>query len=347
MKRLLQIISLTLLLALILPPATTRVVSAAGLTVDVQIAASPDDGSCDDGNNFPTNVYAECATAWVKTGLRWAINIPAGATVLSANITVKAADNDSGTYNGKIELFDSDNATDFSSSFWNRAVYTSAGNVTWDYVDWTVNEWYTSPEIKTLVQAFIDRPGYSPGNYLGLRITGLNEVSDWRAFLTYDSGSGNAAWLHIQYAVPPTVITQAASSVEETTATLNGNITDIGGENCDERGFDWDIDSGAPYANNWTESGSYETGAFTKGITSLSPGTTYYYRAKAHNSADWGYGGEQSFTTKPNPPTGLSDTGRTATSISLSWTKGSGAEKTMIRYRTDQYPTGTSDGTQA
>ncbi len=145
----------------------------------------------------------------------------------------------------------------------------------------------------------------------------------------------------------PTVTTSAATSIEETTATGNGNITATNGENADERGVEWGTAGGGPYPNSVTESGNYGTGAFTKNIITLDPGTTYYYRAKAHNSAGWGYGSEQNFVTKPNPPTALADTARTATSISISWTKGSGAEKTMVRYRTDQYPVSVSDGTQA
>ncbi|MBA7666524.1 hypothetical protein ES703_74605 [subsurface metagenome] len=79
-------------------------------------------------------------------------------------------------------------------------------------------------------------------------------------------------------------------------ATLNGTITDIGGENCDERGFDWDIDSGEPYANSWTETDSYGTGEFSHQVTGLPEDQTIYFRAKAHNSAGWGHGGEQSFS---------------------------------------------------
>lgn len=80
-------------------------------------------------------------------------------------------------------------------------------------------------------------------------------------------------------------------------ATLHGNITDTGGENCDERGFDYDYDSGAPYASSWTETNSYGTSAFSHEITGLTEGVTVYFRAKAHNSAGWGYGGEKSFVT--------------------------------------------------
>ncbi len=79
-------------------------------------------------------------------------------------------------------------------------------------------------------------------------------------------------------------------------ATFNGNITDTGGENPSTRGFEWGLYSGA-YPNSWTEAGSFSTGAFTHQFTDLPFQVTIYYRAKACNSAGWGYGAEVSFTT--------------------------------------------------
>jgi hypothetical protein len=84
-------------------------------------------------------------------------------------------------------------------------------------------------------------------------------------------------------------------------ATLNGTITNTGGENCTQRGFDWGVTSGV-YPNSWTETGSYGTGAFSHLIDNLDLNKVYYFRAKALNSAGWGYGGEKSFQT-PAPVT--------------------------------------------
>jgi hypothetical protein len=94
----------------------------------------------------------------------------------------------------------------------------------------------------------------------------------------------------------PIVTTLAATSVQETSATGNGNIASIGIGNCDQRGVRWGTVSGT-YTSTSTDSGSFGTGAFTKEMTGLIPGTTYYYQAIAHNSAGWGYGVEQSFAT--------------------------------------------------
>ena len=92
------------------------------------------------------------------------------------------------------------------------------------------------------------------------------------------------------------VTTSAATSITSSSATLNGSVTNTGGENADQRGFDWGTSSGN-YSGSWTESGSFGTGSFSQEVTGLNPGTIYYFRAKAHNSSGWGYGNEQSFTT--------------------------------------------------
>ena len=93
-----------------------------------------------------------------------------------------------------------------------------------------------------------------------------------------------------------TVTTSATTSITSSSATLNGSVTNTSGENADQRGFDWGTSSGN-YSGSWTESGSFGTESFSHGVTGLSPATTYYLRAKAHNSSGWGYGNEQSFTT--------------------------------------------------
>jgi hypothetical protein len=95
----------------------------------------------------------------------------------------------------------------------------------------------------------------------------------------------------------PTVTTDSASSVT-TFATLQGTITSAGGENPSTRGFAWGT---SPTLQNsgvvatTTESGSFGTGLFSKVISGLTVGTTYYFRAYAFNSVGTGFGAIQSF----------------------------------------------------
>jgi len=127
----------------------------------------------------------------------------------------------------------------------------------------------------------------------------------------------------------PTVSTQAASSVEISTATGNGNIISTGGENADKRGFVYDTSTkslpgnvaptSSGYAYYAEDSGSYGTGAFTKGLSSLSANVTYYIRAYAHNSAGYSYGGEVNFLTKPDSPSTINFTNICLDSLRINW----------------------------
>ncbi len=189
----------------------------------------------------------------------------------------------------------------------------------------------------------------------------------WSATLRYgnmlfwcaEKGVGYKPQLVVVYTLPPTVTTNAATNIEETTAQGNGNVTAVNDTNITVRGFVWDTathgdpgdvaPSASAYSNNWTETGSWGVGTFNSGanINGLSEGTKYYMRACAKNDAGyWAYGSEVTFLTKPDEPTNFVATPGIG-EASLTWTKGTSANRTMVRYRTDTYPTGYSDGTQA
>ncbi|MCP4576516.1 MAG: DUF4382 domain-containing protein, partial [Deltaproteobacteria bacterium] len=94
----------------------------------------------------------------------------------------------------------------------------------------------------------------------------------------------------------PTVTTQAVSAIAKTTATGNGNITDLGATNPTEHGVCWNT-TGTPTIldSKTAEGGVSATGAFTSNITGLRPGTDYYVRAYATNTAGTSYGNQVFF----------------------------------------------------
>src|SRR3990172_8901595 len=81
----------------------------------------------------------------------------------------------------------------------------------------------------------------------------IDEFGFWARTLTgadvaalYNGGAG-FAYPFTPPVVPPTVDTLAADEIEQTAAMLNGEITDEGGEDADQRGFVWGTTSqGAP-----------------------------------------------------------------------------------------------------
>jgi len=98
------------------------------------------------------------------------------------------------------------------------------------------------------------------------------------------------------YAVSiPTVETRPASSISQTAAFLNGRVVNDGGSTILERRFDWGTTSSC--ADGWTASVGVSGDYFAFYLTGLNPGTTYYFRAWAKNSAGWGHGSVLSFTT--------------------------------------------------
>jgi hypothetical protein len=106
----------------------------------------------------------------------------------------------------------------------------------------------------------------------------------------------------------PSVSTQAASGTTDTTTTGNGNITSLNyAASCDKRGVVYgtttqsapgNVAPGSSGYDTYAEdTGTYSTGAFTKGVTGLSESTQYFMRAYTHNVAGYAYGDEVNFTT--------------------------------------------------
>ena len=102
--------------------------------------------------------------------------------------------------------------------------------------------------------------------------------------------------------VPPTVTTNAVSSVTATSASSGGNVTSDGGSAVTARGVCWSTSANPTTANSHTNDGA-GTGTFTSSITGLTPCTTYHVRAYATNSVGTSYGNDVTFTTNALIPT--------------------------------------------
>lgn len=100
------------------------------------------------------------------------------------------------------------------------------------------------------------------------------------------------------------VSSDAATSIVNTTATLNGNVTTLGTcPSTTEKGFVYSVTA----TNNDPSDGGtgvtkvpvsgLATGAFTLGLTGLTPNTGYSYKAYVFDGATYTYGAVQTFTT--------------------------------------------------
>ena len=121
-------------------------------------------------------------------------------------------------------------------------------------------------------------------------------IGGWR-----DNGGSGAAWAFVD---PPSATTGAATSVGETSASLNGTLG-AGGSSTAY----FQYGTTAAYGASTTTQGvgvSSSPSPLAATIGGLAPGTTYHFRLVGENSGGVSYGGDQTLTTaRPlefNPP---------------------------------------------
>ncbi len=236
------------------------------------------------GNVYTSNnIYASItlpsssATNYIKaTGFDFSI-IPDSSTIIGIEVRVeKKASAASSIYDNSVKIVKggsvvgSENA---SSDPWltgNETKVYGASNYLWG-ISWIVSD--------------IKNPGF------GVVISAANDtISNKTVYIDHIQ-------ITVYYSVPaspPTVETIAltyniSNTIHSYGAVLTGTITDTGGVNADKVGFDIGTSPGnyIPSLETLKEGGSFGAGDFSLDVNGLSPDTTYYFRAKAHNSAGW------------------------------------------------------------
>ncbi len=111
----------------------------------------------------------------------------------------------------------------------------------------------------------------------------------------------------------PTVATNAATAIGQTAATLNASITNPSSVTITAKGFEWKTTTGGTY----TQIAGTGTGnTFTANLTTLTPGTSYTFKAFITYNGNTVYGDELTFTTQQQgQPTEPSATTADATNV--------------------------------
>jgi hypothetical protein len=135
-------------------------------------------------------------------------------------------------------------------------------------------------------------------NYIAVVMTGVPGVVEWNQLPVDANWTASCA-----STTAPLLTTTAATGINASGATMNGNISSNGGANITSYGFYWSTTNGfANGAGTQVVVGTTNTtGAISSPLTGLSTGT-YYYKAYATNSIGTTYGAQQQFTTSANPP---------------------------------------------
>ncbi len=143
------------------------------------VGAGINDGDSTDlgfDNAGPTMELGDDATPVnAQTYLRFPdVQIPNGATINSAIISVFANDAYTSTLNTKIYAVDADDQAAFSQAS-DFALTKTSASVDWDPGDWVAFTFYSTSDISTVVKEIVDRGGWNTGNAIVLLI--LNAAS--------------------------------------------------------------------------------------------------------------------------------------------------------------------------
>jgi hypothetical protein len=170
-----------------------------------------------------------------------------------------------------------------------------------------------------------------------------NTTYHFRLVATNAAGTTNGSDLAFTTGDKPSVTTSAASSVVDTTATLNGSVN----PNRLATTYHFDFGTTTSYGSTTpgTSAGSGTSDvAAPANLTGLMPGTTYHFRLVAINAAGTTLGEDLTFTTlmKPSATTG-SPTAVAATTATLNGTVDPNGSSTTYRF---EYGPTSSYGTQ-
>ncbi len=182
--------------------------------------------------------------------------------------------------------------------------------------------WSTTPNPTTSNNITTLGPTSATGSYTS-QLAGLmaNTTYYVRAYATNNNGTGystDQVFTTTSSPTVPTMTTDAANNITQTTADISGAISNLGSGGITQHGHCWSTSSSPTTSSYKTTLGTTtSTGSYLSNLTNLAPNTTYYVKSYAVNSAGTGYSNEVSFTTTSNPTSPTVTTG-SVTSITMS-----------------------------
>lgn len=209
-------------------------------TVNVRITSGNDDvEEADDGRMDLASSDLELAYEFgmgnQHVGLRFpAVQVPAGATITNAWIEFEVDETGSSATSLTVRALAENSAAAFTTAAFNLSNRPTTGSVSWsNLAAWnTLDAKQQTPNLAALVQALVNRPGWSQGNAMGFVITGMGT----RTAESYNGEGPAAPLLHIEYTAGAPVNqaplvnagNDATLVLPTNSTTLNGSVTDDG-----------------------------------------------------------------------------------------------------------------------
>lgn len=157
-------------------------------------------------NHFDPNGLCAGSTSGetIEMGLQFPLDLPQGAVILSAEIEVRATNDQSGSPLLRISAYDSVAAPPFIDG--NPIPPSQWAPLLPDTVDWPTptfqnNQLYRTPDLTALVQALVNRPDWQANTPLGFVLETQSAGNQWRCVRNWISGQPPT--LRVTYAASP------------------------------------------------------------------------------------------------------------------------------------------------
>jgi hypothetical protein len=152
--------------------------------------------------------YVSADSEQESAAMEFAIDLPADATIQEAYLTVRAGPYSypSPTGGMAIRLYDVADAGPFTNGLQGDLLNlypTLPTTISWPAPSWPSGSDQTSPNLAALVQAFIDRSDYAPGQHIGFVVSeGTIETNRYYGWADFAAGAATAPKLTVVYTDP-------------------------------------------------------------------------------------------------------------------------------------------------
>ncbi len=140
-----------------------------------------------------------------QSGFQFALDVPPGAAIVDAYLTVTASYDQFGFPEASISAYDVGTAEPYDAAHTHALSAHHAlteSSVSWSFGLFSPASEYDSPDLSPLVQEVIDRGDWSEGNYIGFVLDGADSpFFSWHCFYNYQSGY--PATLTVSFLPPP------------------------------------------------------------------------------------------------------------------------------------------------
>jgi hypothetical protein len=232
------------------------IISAAAVSIEMQIAANADDGGETGAAWYvaghptynPDMEFGNYAGGVPYDGFRFQLDIPQGATITAAYMSHYGGFGITGSpVLLKIYADNVDNSAAWSTAARPSLRAATTAQIDWDLTSWTDAGWNNSTSILSVIQEIVNRSGWAANNYIGLIIKDDGSVSGRSVWGSdYSGGASFAAKLYINYTTATDTQSPQWSS-NSTNSTLAGtliNHTVVWTDNVALSNFTFSFDNG-------------------------------------------------------------------------------------------------------